>query len=330
MGHHAQVAVHEITQVGAARRQAVRLAETAAMGASSIGNVAIIVTELATNLQRYARDGKILLRCTSSDGFEVISMDRGPGMDVHRCLQDGYSTGGSSGTGLGAVRRLADDFDIYTSAEQGTVVWAKILPAGADQTASKRLQYAGISLPAPGEEVCGDAWATHVDQDCFRVVVADGVGHGSEAAHAGDQVIQQFRGAHASWEPRTFLERTHKVLAGTRGAAVATGHISHNSNQFIFAGVGNVSATILSHQSSKGLMSYNGTLGAHMRSVQSLNYDWPRDGFLVLHTDGLKTRWSESSYPGILTHHPALLAAVLIRDHIRGRDDVTAVIIRRR
>lgn len=67
-----------------------------------------------------------------------------------------------------------------------------------------------------------------------------------------------------------------------------------------------------------------------MRSVQSLNYDWPRDGFLVLHTDGLKTRWSESSYPGILTHHPALLAAVLIRDHIRGRDDVTAVIIRRR
>lgn len=330
MEHHAQLAIHEVTQVGGARRQAVRMAEAVSMDASSVGNVAIVVTELATNLQRYARDGRLLFRCTHTGGFEIISIDRGPGMDVQRCLQDGYSTGGTAGTGLGAVRRLSSSFDIYSTEEKGNVVWANIQMKNMTEHTMARLQCAGISIPAPGENECGDAWATHIDSKGFRIVVADGLGHGPAAAEAGAGVVHQFRVPSPLWSPKSFLERSHIALAGTRGAAVAAGQILHDSNQFTFAGVGNISATILANQSSKGLMSHNGTLGGQIRTVQALEYEWPREGYLVVHTDGLMTRWSETAYPGILTHHPAILAAVLVRDYTRGRDDVTAVVVRRR
>ena len=42
-----------------------------------------------------------------------------------RCLTDGYSTAGTPGTGLGAVRRLANEFDIYSAPGEGTIVMAR-------------------------------------------------------------------------------------------------------------------------------------------------------------------------------------------------------------
>ena len=40
--------------------------------------------------------------------------------DVAQNLEDGFSTAGSPGTGLGAIVRLADDFDLYSRPESGT------------------------------------------------------------------------------------------------------------------------------------------------------------------------------------------------------------------
>lgn len=330
MERHARFDIQDTSQIGSARRQAVRMAESIDLRATEVGTIAIVVTELATNLLRYAQDGRLLFRCSKQDGFEAISIDRGPGLDVNRCLQDGYSTGGSPGTGLGAVRRAAANFDIYSLPEQGTIVWARLAEPKLEASFEQRWQCAGISLPVPGEEECGDAWATQVDTQGFRVVVTDGLGHGHDAAVVSNQVIHEFRNSTSPWSAKAFLERTHVVLSGSRGAAVAAGCISHDGNQFTFAGIGNISASILSSQSSKGLMSHNGTLGSRIRSVQAIEYEWPREGTLVLHTDGLTSRWSESAYPGVLTRHPAILAALLIRDFTRGRDDVTAVVIRRR
>ena len=68
-------------------------------------------------------------RWTSSShkAVEMLALDRGPGMaDVPRCLGDGYSTGGSLGQGLGAVRRLSTDFDIYSMPERGTAVYCQV------------------------------------------------------------------------------------------------------------------------------------------------------------------------------------------------------------
>ena len=51
---------------------------------------------------------------------------------------------------------------------------------------------------------------------------------------------------------------------------------------------------------------------------------------MVAHTDGLQSQWSLEAYPGIAGHHPSIVAALLVRDHSRGRDDVTVLAVRAR
>ena len=99
--------VTESSQPAAARRAAVALAQDADLDEPAVGNLALVVTELATNLVKHARGGELLMRrlgAEGQEGIEVLSLDKGPGMsDIARSLGDGYSTAGTPGTGLGAV-----------------------------------------------------------------------------------------------------------------------------------------------------------------------------------------------------------------------------------
>src|SRR5690348_7468410 len=107
--------VDDESKVGEVRRAAQAMAGFE-FDAQAAGRVAIVATELATNLLRHAGGGELLLQTLGIEGtavVEMLALDRGPGMaDVERCMMDGYSTIGTPGTGLGAVRRLADEFDI--------------------------------------------------------------------------------------------------------------------------------------------------------------------------------------------------------------------------
>ena len=71
--------------------------------------------------------------------------------DVNRCLGDGYSTGGTAGTGLGAVRRMSVEFDIHSVPGEGTVVMSRVGPAPAPALAPSALR--------SGRNECGDGWA---------------------------------------------------------------------------------------------------------------------------------------------------------------------------
>jgi anti-sigma regulatory factor (Ser/Thr protein kinase) len=133
---HIDIPVAEPSQVGEARRAASRLASDQGLDETVVGRVAIIVTELGNNLWRHATQGRLLIGCRKTDAgcqLEVISIDSGPGMsDVARCLRDGYSTGGTPGTGLGAVQRLSTDFSAFSSPGKGTVILSRTwVPAQA-------------------------------------------------------------------------------------------------------------------------------------------------------------------------------------------------------
>src|SRR5262245_43124570 len=102
---HHSISVAEASQIGEARRPALRVAEESSLPETRCAEVAIVATELATNLVRYAKGGELLVRPMSDQGggVEIISVDRGPGMaNVGRCLEDGFSTGGTPGNSLGA------------------------------------------------------------------------------------------------------------------------------------------------------------------------------------------------------------------------------------
>jgi anti-sigma regulatory factor (Ser/Thr protein kinase) len=327
------IPVTDPSVVGEGRRRAARLAEEAGLDATDQGRVAIVVTELATNLVRHAREGRLILRPTAGGAagavasVEVLAVDAGPGMgDVDRCLSDGFSTSGTAGNGLGAVRRMSDEFDVF-SAASGTVILARV-NAGrvAPGAAAPRLpRWGGVSVPAPGEEVCGDAWRVAQRDGVLSVIVADGLGHGPMAAEASEGACGVFA-ADPLREPKLVVEAAHRAIGGTRGAAVAVARLDAPAGKLLYTGVGNIAGSLLQSGTSRGLVTHNGTVGHQMRVVQQFEYPWAGGGVVVMHSDGLQSRWSIAKYPGLLARHPALIAAVLLRDFKRGRDDVTVFV----
>lgn len=313
--------IDEATKVGAARRQAQRLAQDHGLDQTLAGRVAIIATELANNLLRHGGGGELLLQpiaAGDTNVIELLAIDQGRGMsNVDSCLRDGFSTGGTPGTGLGAVRRLAAEFDLHSIPDKGTVVMARV---GA-QVAQR---FGAVSVTIPGETECGDRWRLATDGRHTAAIMIDGLGHGPLAAEAALCSVKVFLQAPFD-APQSVIERAHRSMVGTRGAAAACVRTDRDG-RVCYAGVGNISAAMVTLHRSHGLASHNGTLGVRLPRVQQFEYQRPPNSIIVMHSDGLSARWNLAQKEGLLHRHPATIAAVLYRDHRRGRDDATVLV----
>lgn len=330
--------VDDASQVGEVRRSVARLTALLGFDETGAGRAAIVATELATNLVKHARGGgRVLVQPVERDGalgIELLSLDGGPGMaNVGRCLRDGFSTAGSPGTGLGAIGRAADTFEIHSAPGVGTALLARLWVPSAAARALTPSPVGGVAVPSPGEEVCGDAWAWLALPDGrTRLVMADGLGHGPEAHAASTAAVRLFL-EHRQWSPAEALEGMHDALRGTRGAAVVVVELSPKAGELRYAGVGNVAAATVvpaAPDEGRNLASIPGIVGHEMRRVQEWTLPWPAGALLVVHTDGVNSRWSLDRYPGLASRDPALVSGVLFRDFVRGRDDATVAVVRHR
>ena len=326
----------EASQVGDARRSAVALAAAVGLDDRARADVALVVTEAATNLARHARGGELLFRSVhvgGDAGFEMLAVDRGPGMaDLARSLVDGQSTAGTPGTGLGAIARRSDTFDVFTAAA-GTVLLSRLWPRPAVPPVRAEhgwLDVGVVCLPVRGEAACGDSWhAQAVPGGRTKVLVADGLGHGLLAAEASRLAVRLFRD-HLHLDPVPMVRALHAGLRGTRGAAVAVADLpTASAGDVRFAGVGNVVATVSPADGgrTRSLVSHNGTAGVEARRVQEFAVPWLPGDLLLMHSDGLASRWQLSAYLGLRARRPSTIAAVLYRDFRRDRDDVTVLAV---
>ena len=324
--------ITDATHAAEARRQAAAYGEEARLGERQ-GALAIAVTEIATNVLKHAGIGVIMLESVGSNGnrgVRVLGLDKGPGIpDVTTALQDGYSTAGTAGNGLGAVRRLAQEFDIYTAPELGTAILAEFWPTMPDsRTHTLPLDVGVLSLPIKGEKICGDGWGVTQSEDGMRFMVVDGSGHGEFAAEAAREAEKLFA-ASGNDSLSKLLQDCHDSLRKTRGAAMAVASLQLKRNILSFAGIGNIGASIATPTSSRGLVSHHGIVGHQVSRIQEFTFPWSSDGTLIMHSDGLKTAWNLGRYPGIWNKHPALIAGVLYRDFTRERDDVTILVAKK-
>jgi len=327
---HTRFPMDDPSRVGEARRHAAGLASLCGLDETLAGRVAIVVTELGGNLVRHATGGMLLLAANpDASEVEIVAVDSGPGMaDVDRSLADGFSTSSTPGTGLGAVKRLTQGFDVHSVPGEGTVMVARIRPVAGDAAAGDVVRIAGIQIAAPGETVCGDAWAARVDDQGATILVADGLGHGEHAAEASAAFVTLFsRGE--SPPPRMLLESGHAALRSTRGAAAAVLRADTTTNAITSCGAGNVLARVISGVTDRTVMTQHGTLGVQIRRPEEARVDWPPHAIVVVHTDGIATRWTTERLMPLLGRDPILIAAVLLRDHLRGRDDATVVVLAR-
>ena len=320
------VAVLEPTHVSQARRQAADFAMRLGFDEVLAGRLSIAVTEAATNLLKHAGGGELFVGVTGAGdarGVQVVAVDRGRGIaDVAASLRDGFSTAGTAGNGLGAIRRSASTFDLYTSGK-GTVV-AFTLHDGDEPP----LPVGAVTVAAPGEVECGDAWAAWSAGELTSIFVCDGLGHGPEAARAARAAVETFR-RHAERPAHQVIGYVHDALRSTRGAAVALAELDRRAGTLRYCGLGNIASTILRPDGEdQHLVSFAGIAGHVMRRLQDFVYPWPPGSLLVMHSDGLSPYWSVPQYPGLGGRRPDVIAGILYRDHKRGRDDVTVVVAR--
>src|SRR5262249_6562538 len=130
------LAIDDATMAGEARRAAIATAGRLGFDEAERGEGAIVASEAAANLYKHAKCGEIVIQGLEHGaigGVDILSLDRGPGMaDVDRCRDDGFSTAGSNGTGLGAMARLSSIFDIHSFPGTGTAMLARFWSAPAD------------------------------------------------------------------------------------------------------------------------------------------------------------------------------------------------------
>jgi hypothetical protein len=281
---------------------------------------------MATNLLKHAKDGEIHFTPLSGQGFpgiDIVSIDRGPGiLSIEECLRDGYSGVGTAGTGLGAISRLAQRFDGYSELGKGTVMLARIAPSGFPDIAMT-VGFAG--RPISGEDVSGDSWATRQENGVSMFIVADGLGHGIQAAEASAEAVSAFRTSTGT-DPTPILQRVHRALRGTRGAAVAVAAVDHKKRVVRYAGIGNIAGIVVSPAKTQFMISHNGTAGHEAAHFQEFTYPFPEMSILIMHSDGLATSWNLGAYPGLRSRHPAVIGGTLYRDAARHRDDVCVVV----
>lgn len=331
------VAVSDSTLVHQAREAVGEAAAAAGLDQARAGDAALTATELATNAVKYAGGGRIVAEVVSDSwgnarALQILALDHGPGIgDVDRAMADGYSTGGSLGTGLGACARACDHFEVDGAPGRGTLALARIAAPGHRALFTAPAVTGGLRLALGGRPESGDGLALRGGPGHRTVMLADGLGHGAGAAEASDTAARTVR-HRAAEPPESLLRLLHTDLRPTRGAAVAVADIDESAHRLTFCGVGNVSARLYSGGRWETLLSQPGIVGAFgLRTPVPLRRGWNRGDLLVLYTDGLPSRWSCEGIEHLADRDAALVAARVFRDAGSAarplRDDTAVTVV---
>jgi anti-sigma regulatory factor (Ser/Thr protein kinase) len=315
--------INDVSQIGRARRVAQLLAQRLKFDEEASGRVGIVAMELATNIAKHARHGFLYVREVvhpDGHGVEIIAVDKGPGFDVKNCLADGVSSQGTSGIGLGAVVRQSQVFDAYAD-EHGAIILARLYRS---HVTDQRVGVVHVALNADPE--CGDTWRIAHRRGGMTAMVIDGLGHGHDAAKAANLGGDAFDKT-PFVDPGMLMSELDTAMSGSRGGAAAVAQYDAEADVLRFAGIGNIAAFLVNASRSRGLASHPGIVGVQFRKTQTFELKDVRQDLLIMHSDGIQSRWNLRAYAGLVHCHPAIIAAVLHRDFCRGRDDVTILVI---
>lgn len=338
------IEIKDEAQVGAARRAVHEYAAELGFTDRELAEIDIVVQELGTNAVTYATQNSWLHYSRTigraAHGLELFYWDTGPGIyNIDRAVRDGVSTSGSLGTGLGAIQRLTDQFDLYSTmrttsklslqasrrTSHGTAVLARKWKANSKHDAVSMRRIGVWSRSHPGEQMNGDAYLIKTLGARTLYAVVDGLGHGHGAKQAADTALDSLN----AWTGEPLEEvftAVHGALRSTRGAVMGAIVIDDAHEEMHYAGVGNVSARVFNAPERVTPIPSNGTLGARMGRVRVWKQKWTEDATVVMTSDGLSESWDINSYPNLLERNPQLLAGILMRDYARQNDDATVLV----
>jgi len=295
------------------------------------GEIDIIVAEIVSNLVKHGNGGKLLVKLIkeqSIEGIELISIDDGEGIaDLSRMMTDGASTTNTLGHGLGAIKRLSNVFQVYSQKGWGTILLSRVFKEELPYQ-KKVNEIRSVVVAKPGEEKCGDAFYCRIGSHAVRLFLGDGLGHGAEAAIAVNTAIQSFKYSQEECAA-DIIREMHKSVRKTRGLVGTAALYLKKERRWRICGVGNICTRLLSGIEVRNNMAYNGIIGHNIpNTMKDQELEAENAQVLLLCSDGIKTKWDITKYPGVLKYDLSILAAVIFKDYARHTDDMSVVAVR--
>ncbi|MFP9119056.1 SpoIIE family protein phosphatase [Flavobacterium sp. RNTU_13] len=310
------------------KREIHNLVTTAGFSPQKVGEIDIVVSELTSNLIKFAETGELLYRLANDDKgvfLEIYCLDKGKGIhNLSRMMQDGISSSDTLGQGLGAIERLSSRSSIFTVPDSGTVVYSKIYQKEPDAVIRQsNINFGAVQVCAPGETVCGDGYSMKKLGNGIQFFMGDGLGHGINAHEAVTEAIASFTSCRAT-SPVEVLRYIHENVKKTRGLVVTIAYLEYTAQKWYMCGIGNISTSLYTGLVPKNYMPYNGIVGHNIpRTLNDSVMEFEKYQTLIMHSDGLRARWNLSELPGILKYEPNVISAALYKDNARHNDDMT-------
>ncbi|MEQ8404681.1 MAG: ATP-binding protein [Oceanicaulis sp.] len=319
------IRILDASAISEARRATRAAAQAAGLGQAKLERAVLVASETATNLHRHAVNGRFSATVSLRGDLVLLGLDDGPGMEnPARMMQDQVSTGSSLGVGLGAMERLSDRFELWSRAGAGTVTACVFEIEGA--TAPEPPGLDGLRVAAPGQAACGDVFAWRTMRAGVQVLLCDGFGHGETAARDAERIRAAFEAA--SGDAGTVMQTLCAVDDMHRGAVALVADLPRDGGRLTAAGVGNIAGAIVTRETTRRLISREGSVGRRCK-VQAETYDLPPDALLVLHSDGLKTFRFEAQHRDLFYRSSLAAAAIILRERLRGPDDASIIVLGR-
>ncbi len=319
--------ISDESQINETRRQIIALAHSEGVDEKCCDRISVVCQELTSNLIKHTEAGGSLIaqivNREESTGLDLYCIDAGVGMDIDECMVDGFSSKGTLGTGLGAIKRMSDKFSIASSLQNGTVIHVRFW--NSPPKPKSPFSWGGMSVPKKGELLSGDKWNIQLQEKEAYCLIVDGLGHGLDASEASALAVKRFK-ENLDMPPSAMVKLLHKSLRGSRGAVGAVAKIDIKAKKLLFCGLGNIEGIIHDGEITKHLVSLNGTLGYEARKFNEYELPWSANTKLVMHTDGFTSKTCRN-VPELSSLTAGCLAGALYKNNARDTDDATIVIL---
>lgn len=328
------ISVTEEADVVLAGRQAKSILADLAFEESAVEEIVIVVHELASNIVDHAGEGSIgIVPRTDGDrcGIEIRAHDSGPGIaDVDRAVVDGYSSTGSLGGGFGAVHRLMDDVVINSGGGDGTgvdVVATRWSGTETPHQSQSPIDVGAATRPMPGYDQNGDAFLIERGTGQTLVGVIDGLGHG-EAAHRASRKAKEYVRSHTAESLEDIFAGVEQACRDTRGVVMLLARFEWEAGTVTLGSVGNITLRLCHTSESRHLVAKRGVLGSNASAPLIREWDWDPAAVMVLHSDGLTSRWDCDEFALLDEESATDVARELLRSLSKADDDATALVVK--
>lgn len=328
--------------IGHTRRYIVEESKKLGFNSTELCEISIVINELCTNFIKHkAIEGTLIfskLNDLERTAIQIVAKDKGPGIkNIDEVIQDGVSSKGTMGGGLGAIKRLMDSFEIYslnntepsTHKESnliGTIIVIKKWANNRLKYNECEIEFSLLSRPYPGISVNGDYYYINKRRDRCIFAVIDGLGHGV-GANKVSKLASEIIDNNVDKSIEEILIAVNKGLRYTRGVVAGIIKIDTIKREFEYSAVGNIEFRYLFNGKTERLIYSNGLLGAYDNKkikVHKKTYD--KDAIITMCSDGIINKWDYTSDLNMEFNTPDNIANWILRDFAKKNDDATVLV----